>query len=316
MQQKSVRIGIVWSVGLFLLLGVLDHAVAGGGEKSFQLNGHSWINQQAFIDSGARCGARSVDEIEARDIQNSRDRFVQARSAAGISSGERVAGSVVVPVYFHVINKGTGIANGDVPDTDIQAQIDVLNTAFGGQTGGTATPFQFTLAGTTRTTDATWYTITPGSVAETAAKAVLRVGGAETLNVYSANPSGGYLGWATFPWSYAGNPPYDGVVVLYSSLPGGTAAPYDEGDTATHEVGHWLGLYHTFQGGCRNPGDSVSDTPAERSSAFGCPTGRNTCRAAGFDPIENFMDYSDDSCMYQFTVEQSTRMDDMHLQYR
>ncbi len=316
MRQRSVRNGIVWSFGWFLLLGGVDNAIAGGGERPFQFNGHSWVNQQAFIDSGARCGARSVDEIEARDIQDSRERFMQARSAAGLSSSARAAGSVVVPVYFHVINKGTGIGNGDVPDADIQAQIDVLNAAFGGQTGGTATPFQFALAGITRTTNATWYAMTPGSAAEAQAKAALRVGGAETLNIYSANPSGGYLGWASFPWSYASNPSYDGVVVLYSSLPGGTATPYDEGDTGTHEVGHWMGLYHTFQGGCRNPGDSVSDTPAERSSAFGCPTGRDTCRASGFDPIENFMDYTDDACMYQFTAAQSTRMDDMHLQYR
>lgn len=223
---------------------------------------------------------------------------------------------ITVPVAFHVINRGAGRSNGDLPLTMIQQQIAVLNQSFGTATGGAETGFRFQLQLVTRTTNAGWYTVTPGSAAESAMKNALRAGTASTLNIYSANIGGGLLGWATFPSGYASRPKLDGVVVLGESLPGGTAAPYNLGDTGTHEVGHWLGLYHTFQGGCSTSNDQVADTPAESSPAFGCPFGRNTCAAAGSDPITNFMDYTDDGCMHQFTLGQASRMATQWTLYR
>lgn len=216
----------------------------------------------------------------------------------------------VINVYWHVIRSGTSVSQGNISSQMINNQITVLNQAFAGW------GWSFNLVSTDFTTNSTWFNGCYGS-SETAMKNALHQGSADDLNIYSCNPSNGILGYATFPSSYNSAPLKDGVVLLYSSLPGGTAAPYNLGDTGTHEVGHWMGLYHTFQGGCNGNGDFVSDTPAEKSPAYGCPTGRDTCRnKAGLDPITNFMDYTDDACMYEFTAGQDTRMDSQFTSYR
>lgn len=239
----------------------------------------------------------------------------QAKSALGKPPGggggtpPAVTGGVI-DVHWHVINNGTSLANGNLPDSQINSQIAVLNDAYADW------GWQFRLISTDRTTNAAWYVAEPGTSAERAMKQALRRGGADDLNVYSNNPGSDLLGWATFPASYASNPSNDGVVLLFSSVPGGSAAPYNLGDTGTHEVGHWMGLYHTFQGGCSKTGDYVADTAPERSAAFGCPEGRDTCKSGGTDPIHNFMDYSDDECMFEFTAGQDARMDAQFSTYR
>ncbi len=274
-------------------------------------------SDQAVANANAKaeflkCGTKHPDDQTARLIDDANQRFKNQRKAD--TGSDQRTGTVNVNVYVHVITNTSGA--GNVTDTRIANQIKVLNDSYSGVTGGANTLYRFTLVSTDRTANNSWYTCTGGSC-EQQMKSALHRGGAADLNFYTNGMGGGLLGWATFPWQYAGAPTLDGVVCLHSSLPGGSTANYNQGDTGTHEVGHWLGLYHTFQGGCNGQGDLVSDTAAEKSPAGGCPTGRDTCRnKPGVDPITNFMDYTYDSCMFEFTAGQAARADSLTLQYR
>ncbi len=280
-------------------------------DQPFEFNGTIFKSQEDFLENG-RCGTEKLSEARIAEIERQVAIFKENQKAANGGFETEVTGGVI-PVYWHVINNGSSLSQGNIPDSQITSQINVLNAAYA------SWGWSFNLVSTDRTTNASWYTCS-GGTCETQMKNALRQGSADDLNIYSNNMGGGLLGWATFPSSYASQPKLDGVVILYSSVPGGTAAPYNFGDTATHEVGHWMGLYHTFQGGCKrsgSQGDTVADTPAERSPAYGCPTGRDSCASiAGLDPITNFMDYTDDSCMFQFTTGQDGRMDSQFTTYR
>jgi hypothetical protein len=225
--------------------------------------------------------------------------------------------TATIPVYFHVVTDG---AIGNVTNAQIATQIAVLNDTFAGGEGGAATGFSFTLAGVTRTDNAGWFYANPGGTNEHTMKQTLHRGGANALNLYSAT-AGDYLGWAYLPDVLAkpGQAYLDGVVFDWASMLGTStkyAGKYDQGETATHEVGHWLNLEHTFYGGCSAKGDFVDDTPAEKTATDGCPAGKDTCTKPGVDPIHNYMDYSYDSCYTEFTAGQAQRMRDAWLYYR
>jgi Pregnancy-associated plasma protein-A len=225
--------------------------------------------------------------------------------------------SATVPVYFHVITDGS---TGALTDKQIGDQIAVLNMTFAGREGGARTGFSFTLAGVTRTDNAAWFGAGIGGTNERSMKSTLHQGGSNALNVYSTT-AGAYLGWATFPQGVTkpGQADIDGIVLDWESLPHVSstyAGRFDLGETLTHEAGHWLGLYHTFQGGCNAKGDYVDDTPAQKVPTSGCPEGKDTCKEPGLDPIHNYMDYSFDSCYTEFTAGQTQRMRDAWLFYR
>src|SRR5262245_45328741 len=169
------------------------------------------------ISAERRCGSRDVPDWEAVAVEQ----MVEDPIIADL-----VPAAVAIPVYTHVILDGSG--GGDVTDQQIAAQLQVLNDSYAGSTGGAHTPFTFVNAGVDRTSNASWFTVTPSSSAETAMKTALRKGGADALNIYFANIGDGLLGWATFPSDYAAEPKMDGVVILSGSVPGGSAAPFNE----------------------------------------------------------------------------------------
>lgn len=267
-----------------------------------------FMGKKGHMHRGKRC----AEEHISKDRKLAIAKQIKALQAehAGIEGFNRNQTNDI-QVQFHVIYKSkNGVVEGNIPDSMIMDQMDVLNDAFAG------TGFTFSLGGITRTRKNGWYTRCYSSGTERKMKQALAVNPATNLNIYTCSPSGGILGYARFPDSYPETSYMHGVVLLDESLPGGSAAPYNLGDTGTHEVGHYLGLYHTFQGGCKNPGDYVADTPAEASAAYGCPTGRDTCSGGGADPILNFMDYTDDSCMNQFSQGQIDRMHNMVNTYK
>lgn len=262
--------------------------------------------------AAARGGHSLRDHREISGLEQERiRREVTARLAdEGTNRRRASAAAASIPVYVHVMRDANGA--GDVTNSQITQQISRLNASYAGQgsADAAATGFSFTLAGTYRYNNTQWHR----DQQSTTYRSQTRKGGANALNIWLVDFA--YLGVATFPWDYSSSPSIDGIRVQYSSLPGGAATNYNLGETATHEAGHWLGLYHTFQGGCTTTNDEVSDTPAQSSSTSGCPAGRDSCSLPGLDPIHNYMDYSYDSCYTMFTAGQSARMSQMWTAYR
>lgn len=295
--MKRLRLGFV----IFGAAVVAMTTIAGAVTPLPELSGDITLTApDGTLITGTRCATfEDPASVAAR---------IQADLERGYDAPRADKADIAIPVAVHSIY--ASMSNGYVTDQMVNDQIGVLNAAYAG-TGYTFYLYHFARYQSTRYFSWDYY-----SADERAVKKYLAIDPAHVLNIYLQSPPGGLLGWATFPWSLAENHWGHGVVALWSSLPGGSAAPYNLGDTATHEVGHWLGLYHTFQGGCGGNGDGVSDTPDENSPAYGCPVGRNTCSSPGEDPIHNFMDYTDDDCMDHFTSGQDTRMDSAVMIYK
>jgi len=249
--------------------------------------------------------------ISAQHLREGEKRFRSHRIAPVPENA-----TATLDVYFHVVYANETLEGGYLPDEQIYAQVDVMNRDY------SPTGVQWNLKTISRIKSPEWFlNIAPDSDGEKAMKGLYRNGTKSDLNVYTVGfdnkDASGLLGIATFPMDYASAPQLDGVMILHSTLPGSASQQYNLGRTLVHESGHWVGLYHTFQGGCDAPGDHVDDTTPEESPAKGCPINRKTCAGTpGLDPVQNFMDYSDDACMTGFSPGQAKRLRDQLVAYR
>jgi len=261
-------------------------------------------SRATYIGGGRKCGTHVRTENEMAKV-------AEAMKNWTANNGNMIERKTVnIRTYWNTITSGSG-SEGAISNVVVRESISILNAAF-------SPHFSFTLndADIITIPKRSYWDLGIDSKEEKQMKSELRKGGCGALNIYSTKTVGA-LGWAYFPDGCANSQRDDGIVILHTSVPGGTGAPYDEGDTLTHEVGHWLGLYHTFQGGCNGQGDMVADTPAVANPNYGCPV-KDSCPNDGLgkDQVQNFMDYSDDSCMIEFTGGQFERMNTQWDVYR
>ncbi|GAA2147361.1 hypothetical protein GCM10009844_24420 [Nocardioides koreensis] len=326
MNRLSARRTIApWLAGAALLLTVGLAAPGGGTAPADAAAVGCDAGQSAARATRGMQGAdpNSVTTPASRRMDGRLQQRVDRLVERGVlkSNGEpRTARRITVPTHVHVITAPSGAVA--VTRQQIREQIQVLNDAYGGRTSTSSvqTPFRFKLVSTDVTVNRDWYFWHVGNKGESetavAAKKALHQGGWGDLNIYIASLDDTILGYAQFPWQ--GNLALDGLVLSNQALPGGAYTGYDEGDTATHEIGHWLGLFHTFQNGCKKPGDLVADTPYQDDgdNIYECNESDDTCTQPGSDPVHNFMSYGDDPCLDRFTRGQARRMVAAWLAFR
>lgn len=247
---------------------------------------------------------RKLDEIEA-----------QTRNF--VRNGARLVNdSIVIPVVVNVLYKTT---TQNISQAQIQSQIDVLNQDYNATNADFASVpalfsdvksnfgIKFILDTIIRksTTKSSW--TSNDAMKKTAQGGIAPTSPTTKLNMWSVNFSGGLLGYAQFP---GGSSATDGIVIQYNSFgnTGTVLSPYDKGRTATHEIGHWLNLRHIW-GDATCGTDYVDDTPTANTANYGCPTypHYSTCTGTPVEMTMNYMDYTDDACMYMFTNGQKTR---------
>jgi hypothetical protein len=225
-------------------------------------------------------------------------------------------GVIEIPVVFNVLYR---TAAQNVSLAQLQSQIDVLNEDFA------ATNADYNLTSTYNTVKSgnidvrfvldqvirrstntiSWST---NNAMKKNAKGIAPTSPTTKLNIWVCNMGGGILGYAQFP---GGSSATDGVVLDDNATgrTGTAAAPFNKGRTATHEVGHWLNLRHIW-GDATCGTDQVGDTPTHNTANYGCPGAGHlsTCSGTPEEMTMNYMDYTDDACMYMFSGGQKTRM--------
>ena len=259
-------------------------------------------------------------EYATRKSTNAKGKPTKPGDGGGTSSSGDVdvlpindgLGIINIPVYVHIVYSN---ANQNISAAQVGSQITVLNADFrkanndlnlpSGSTfenDATDSEIEFTLAGTFRYSDSR----TSWGTSNAVKGAYPPVTPSTHLNIWVAEIGGGILGYAQFP---GGNASTDGVVISpqYFGNTGFVAAPFDKGRTATHEVGHYLNLRHIWGDGRCRQDDFVTDTPSSNAPNYGCPSFPiENCKTT--DMTMNYMDYTNDECMYMFTDGQHNRM--------
>lgn len=293
------------------------------------------IPAEFTVDSIIGCGTSALMEELMMD-----DTMMQRRAAV---MEEKIYQSITNPKYTNtigakvqytlpvVVHIVTNNGIGEVSNQQIQQGIVKLNQGFANTGGynrgaGTNMNIRFMLAikdpngqntsGITRVSSSLTNLTEVGGEQDRALKNLRRWDPDCYINVWVVNFIEGAGGYATYPWWQ--NRDEDGIVVRATTFAGGTA----EASILIHEFGHYLGLYHTFEGGCYNwdcnrDGDKVCDTPPDKVTTYSsCTQPYNSCSTdtqSGFlvdkyDMISNFMDYTRHACLHDFTAGQGARM--------
>jgi Pregnancy-associated plasma protein-A len=313
--NSKILVAVVFWVCAFVpvLAPAEDFRIADNG--SIRVNGlnfpdsASYLRSDFFRVNGMRCGTKAPPistglSPAARSVAHCTSVLTSIQAEYWSSSV-----TYIIPIWFHVIYKSNG--TGYVTDSSINAQMESMNADYAAMAGtqganGYNTRVQFELAGITRTQNDAWF----DNDDEDAYKPALNKDPSRYINIYTSS-AGGYLGYAYFPQGSSGMW-WDGIVLFHSAVGGRNNSfyPYNQGRTLVHEMGHYLGLYHTFghsEGSCENSytgGDLIVDTPAEGIIHYDCIQ-TDSCSSA--DPIHNYMSYTDDACMNQFSREQANR---------
>jgi hypothetical protein len=289
--------------------------VSSDGARHFA-SWEEYYRSDYFRSLGIRCGTPFMEGIP-ESADNPSDCTLSFNNPLAIYEPDVI---YRVPVVVHIIMRTTG--EGAISDATVESQIQVLNEDYQAIAGSLGEPgydvkFEFFLAtedpdgnpttGITRTTNNTWYN-DQGTYWTSLAWDTNRY-----LNIYT-NSAGGYLGYSYFAQYGLAGSADDRVVIYWEAFGLTSFVPYDLGRTATHEIGHYMGLYHTFEGGCGtgsspgcySSGDLICDTNSEANPRYDCPSPYTSCGT--LDPIHNYMDYAYDICMNQFTHEQARRM--------
>ncbi|WP_346881347.1 M43 family zinc metalloprotease [uncultured Algibacter sp.] len=257
--------------------------------------------------------------------------FTQKKISEKKNFQNKISGQIItIPVVVHVLHRN---ARENISEAQIQSQIDVLNEDFRRTNPdannrwpqATDTQIEFCLSkvdpngnattGITRkrTSREDWGI--KGDEKDSAKGGIDAWDTTQYLNMWVVPEITldiiteviTILGYAQFPGADA---KYDGIVMVYDAFGrvGALKAPHNGGRTVTHEVGHWLNLEHIWGDGVKNCGDDlVSDTPTHRRPNYGCSVGQKSC-GGSIEMPQNYMDYSDDSCMNLFTKGQKDRM--------